>query len=78
MRSPLPADPSPPPPDPLPAIGEPRPWQGWHWLEAENRRVDAMDFGTFDFEFGLRELVAALAVILAVTMGLTAWLVSGG
>jgi hypothetical protein len=62
----------------LPTIDEPRPWQGWHWLEVENRRVDAMDFGTFDFEFGLRELVAALAVILAVTMGLTAWLVSGG
>jgi hypothetical protein len=59
------------------APGDPRVSQAWHWLEAENRRLDALDLGNFEVGPGLRELLTPMAVIIAVTTALTAWLISG-
>jgi hypothetical protein len=58
---------------------EPRASQGWHWLEAENRRLEALDVSGFDFALDLPALLAPLAVVvLAATLALTAWLMVGG
>jgi hypothetical protein len=51
--------------------------QGWSWPEAENRRLDTVDFSSFDFDLGLRELLVPLVAIVAVTTTLTVWLLSG-
>jgi hypothetical protein len=62
---------------PGPSHSEPWTSPGWHWLEVENRQVDAMDFSSFDFRLGLHELLAGLALIVAATTALTAWLIGG-
>jgi hypothetical protein len=62
----------------LPPYLEVRASQGWNVLEAENRRIDDLDFGTFDFGPSVRELLAPAAVVLAVTMALAVWLLRGG
>jgi hypothetical protein len=62
----------------LPPYLEVRASHGWNVLDAENRRIDDLDFGTFDFGPGVRELLAPAAVVLAVTVALAVWLVRGG
>jgi hypothetical protein len=72
------------PPAGGPARGQPRPaperqtTHGWSLPEAEDQRLDGIDFGSLDFHLGLRELLAAGALFVAVSMAVTAWLISGG
>jgi hypothetical protein len=65
---------------PGPAASRPTsssPTQGWSWLELENRRVDRIDFGAFDFTLDVTWWLARLLVVLGGAAALTAWLVGG-
>ena len=48
------------------------------WLELENGRVDAVDFGAVDLPLDINWLLACALVAVGGTVALTAWLLRAG